>query len=171
MMVFTKNKSTNALSIILRLFFSINGTSTHVMTMLANIGLSVSVRTVERLKERITEDAIELAIELVASGRLLGVIMDNINLYNTKFSQRITNRNTMIHATNTALIGVDEEGIDIEGARALAAKLKLRGNRKDAKYADITLTAEDDKHMAKAFTNLISELVVRYCPNSGKWKN
>ncbi|KAE9397161.1 hypothetical protein BT96DRAFT_996000 [Gymnopus androsaceus JB14] len=169
MLAFAKNQRTNALPLILGLFFDINGTSARVLMMLSNIGLCILWQTVERLKERISEDAIALAIDLASSGQLLGIIFDNINLYRAKFFQRLTNQNSMIHATNTVLIGIDEEGINVEAAKDLEAKLKLRGERRKAMFNNILPTTEDNEHMQKSFRNLIAELLVRYTPGSGKW--
>jgi len=77
------------------LFAKINGTSSRVMAILSNTGICVSGRTVERLKKRISDDAIAHAAELVASGH----------------------QNSMIHATNSAIIAIDEDGIDVPKAR------------------------------------------------------
>ncbi|KAE9394233.1 hypothetical protein BT96DRAFT_943322 [Gymnopus androsaceus JB14] len=92
----------------------------------------------ERLKECISEDAIAPAINLASSGQLLGIIFDH-----AKFFQRLTNQNFMIHATNTILIGIDEEGINLEAAKDLEAKLKLRGERQKAMFNNILPTTEE----------------------------
>ncbi|KAJ7770378.1 hypothetical protein B0H14DRAFT_3590729 [Mycena olivaceomarginata] len=70
MLAFVRNRATNILPLILGLFFKISGTSSRVVLMLSNAGVCVSSRTVERLKARITEDAIQLAVQLITSGRL-----------------------------------------------------------------------------------------------------
>jgi len=94
MMIFVRNQATNILPLILGLFLKINGTSSRVMTMLSNVGVCVSGRTVERLKRRISDDAISYAVELITSGRLFSTIFDNINIFQRKFQQRITNLNS-----------------------------------------------------------------------------
>lgn len=169
MLAYTNNTGTNALNVILGLFFKINRTSSHVLSMLSNIGLSVSGRTIEWLKETLSEDAINIAIELANAGDLFGTIFDNIDIYNAKHQQRVHNKNHMIHATNVALIGLDGEGIDIDAAEDLPTKLSLRGKRKAATFHDILPTPEDDKHMAKAATNMISNLIISNCLGSAKW--
>lgn len=70
LLVFVRNRATNVLPLILGLFFKVSGTSSRVMTMLSNVGLCVSGRTVERLKKRISDDAIAYAVELMTSGHL-----------------------------------------------------------------------------------------------------
>jgi len=49
------------------------------MTMLSNVGLCVSGRTVERLKKRISDDAVAHAAELMKSGHLFCTTFDNIS--------------------------------------------------------------------------------------------
>lgn len=169
MLAYTNNTGTNALNVVLGLFFKINGTSSRVLSLLSNIGLSVSGRTIERLKETLSEDAINIAIELTSAGGIFGTIFDNIDIYNAKHQQRVHNKNHMMHLTNVALIGVDGEGIDVDAAEDLPTKLSLRGKRKAATFHDILPTAEDDAHMAKAAINMISNLIATNCPGSARW--
>ncbi|KII94572.1 hypothetical protein PLICRDRAFT_97172, partial [Plicaturopsis crispa FD-325 SS-3] len=168
MLAFVRNRATNALPLLLGLFFKISGTSARVLTMLSNAGVyGVSSNTVERLKKRISEDAIAFAVDLMKSGQLFFVIFDNINIFVRKFQQRVTNRNSMIHATNAAIISLP--GVDLE-AENLKAKLDLRGKRAAATIADIMPTQEDDAHMQKAFSGLIADMLIRYCPGNQKWE-
>jgi hypothetical protein len=55
--------------------------------MLSNAGVCVSGLTVEWLKVRITEDAVQLAVQLMTSGRVFFIIFDNINIFLRKFQQ------------------------------------------------------------------------------------
>lgn len=166
MLAFARNRATNILPLILGLFFKISGTSARVMTMLSNAGICVSGMTVERLKARISEDAINLAVELIKSGGLFYVIFDNINIFIRKSQQRITNRNDMIHATNAAVISIGEDVT----AEDLAAKHALRGKRSEATFEDVMPTPEDESHMKAAFVGLIGDMLVRYSPNANKWE-
>ncbi|KAK0466076.1 uncharacterized protein EV420DRAFT_1474879 [Desarmillaria tabescens] len=104
MLIFICNRATNILPIMLGLFFKINGTSSRVLTMLSNVGVCVSEDTVEQVKKRLSEDAINLAVQVMTSDKLYAVIFDNINIYLRKFQQRVTNHHSMINATNAALI-------------------------------------------------------------------
>ncbi|KAJ7066884.1 hypothetical protein B0H15DRAFT_807522 [Mycena belliarum] len=122
MLAFVRNRATNLLPLLLGLFFKISGTSTRVLNMLSNTGVSVAGRTVERLKIRISDDAIQLGIDLVLSGQMFCTLFDNINIFLRKAQQRITNPNSMIHATNVALIAVN--GIDA-AAENLEEKLSM----------------------------------------------
>jgi len=171
-LTFARNRATNLLPLILGLFFKISGTSSLVMTMLSNVGLCVSGRTVERLKKRIRSDgAIAHAAELMKSRHLFCTTFDNINIYLRKFQQRVTDKNEMIHATNCAILAIDEEGLDIGQAENLEAKLSLCGRRSEGTFDDILPSREDDEHLKKAFTCLIAEMLVRYTPESKSWSD
>ncbi|KAG5645294.1 hypothetical protein DXG03_006483 [Asterophora parasitica] len=133
-LAFVRNRATNVLPLLLGLFFKISGTSNRVVVMLSNAGVCVSGRTIERLKETISKDAIDLAIQLMTSGKPFFVIFDNINLYLRKFQQRVTNQNTMIHATNSAVVALTDVDISAEN---LTDKLERRGRRFRAEPADM----------------------------------
>ncbi|KAJ7239495.1 hypothetical protein C8J57DRAFT_1727340 [Mycena rebaudengoi] len=134
MLSFVRNRATNLLPLLLGLFFKISGTSTRVLRTLSNTGVCVSGRTVERLKARISDDAIQLGIALIRSGTMFCTLFGNINIFLRKSQQRITNRNSMIHATNVALIAIP--GVD-PAAQDLEARLVMRGLRAAATVDDI----------------------------------
>ncbi|KAE9392474.1 hypothetical protein BT96DRAFT_830560 [Gymnopus androsaceus JB14] len=169
-LVFVNNRASNALQLVLGLFFKTNGASSRVLSVLSNIGLSVSAMTIERLKKRISDDAIELAITLMLATGIWAIIFDNINIFLRKHSQRVTNHNSMIHATNVAIVGVDTKGIDVDAALDLQAKLDKRGGRHTATFDDILPTPEDNEHMERIFDHLIAEIIVSYAPGSRSWK-
>ncbi|KAI4521693.1 hypothetical protein K525DRAFT_269605 [Schizophyllum commune Loenen D] len=171
MLAFTRNKATNLLPLLLGIFFKISGTSSRVILALSNMGLSVSGKQVERLKERISDDALRLATDLMTDDNALWYFLfDNINIYLRKHQQRLTNRNQMLNATNTAIIRISPP-VDIPAVHDLKAKLSLRGKRRLATWQDIAPTALDDQHMEKAFEFHIMDLIARFCPGSGKWKD
>ncbi|KAI1795010.1 hypothetical protein LXA43DRAFT_939422 [Ganoderma leucocontextum] len=167
MCLFVRNRATNVLALPLGLFLKISGTSERVLTLLSNIGLSVSSTTVERVKERISEDAVRLAVSLITGATLFYIIFDNINLYLRKFQERIYNRHTMIHATNAAVIAISEG--DTAKVEDVASKLEQRGKRIHAKWDDIRPTQEDAECMGRSFECLIAEMLVRYTPGNGTW--
>jgi hypothetical protein len=171
MLSFLRNRANNLLPLLLGLFFMINGTSTCVMAMLHEVSLSVSTYTVERLKEQLTLSATEFAIELIASPSLWYIIYDNINIYLRKWDQRLTNKNEMLHATNSAVVGINAEGIDPVKALDLEEKLKMRGQRKNANfYEDIIPTKDDFEFIfQKSFPWLITDLLFRHSPDHEKW--
>lgn len=168
MLAFVRNRATNVLPLLLGLFFKISGTSSRVVLMLSNAGVCVSSKTVERLKVRITDDAIRLAVELMTSGQVFFTIFDNINIFLRKSQQRISNTNDMINATNCAVVGIDIEPFT---EADLAEQLALRGQRAKAKATDILPTPEDDTIIAKAFVALIAEMIVAFTPGNSCWKD
>lgn len=171
MLTFARNRATNVLPLLLGLFYKISGCSARVIQLLSNIGLSVSETTVEWLKERISDDPISLANNAIKSGQLYYIVFDNINIYLRKFQQRLTNLNSMIHATNAAVILIDEEDINPDAATDLDAFLALRGGRSKAQFEDILPTQEDSDHLDAAFQGLIGRMIIRYCPGADKWEN
>ncbi|KAJ6624449.1 hypothetical protein B0H10DRAFT_1943318 [Mycena sp. CBHHK59/15] len=158
MLAFVRNRATNILPLILGLFFKISGTSSRVVLMLSNAGVCVSSRTVERLKVHITEDAIQLAVQLITSGRVFFTIFDNINIFLRKSQQRLSNTNDMINATNCAVVGVED--VEPFTEADLAEQLALR---------DILPTPTDDEIVGKTFVALISEIIVAFTPGNSGW--
>ncbi|KAF8198719.1 hypothetical protein K438DRAFT_1583825 [Mycena galopus ATCC 62051] len=169
MLAFVRNRATNLLPLILGLFFKISGTSSRVVQMLSNAGVCVSSHTVERLKVIISEDAINLAVELITSGRVFFTIFDNINIFLRKSQQRLSNSNDMINATNCAIIAVD--AIEPFTEADLVEQLALRGERAKASPADILPTPEDDEIIGKSFMALIAEMIVAFTPGNSRWKD
>ncbi|TFK81403.1 hypothetical protein K466DRAFT_502176 [Polyporus arcularius HHB13444] len=167
MCVFACNRATNILALPLGLFLKISGTSERVLQLLSNMGLTVSSSTVERLKECMSEDAVQLAIQLITGPSLFFIIFDNINIYLRKFQERVSNRNSMIHATNVAVIGISEG--DKEKVEDLDAFLAKRGDRIRATFADVRPTKEDGEHMRQAFECIIAEFLGHYAPGSKSW--
>lgn len=171
MLSFLRNRRTNLLALLLGLFFVINGTTSRVMHLLANIGLSVSVRTVERLKEQITLNAIEYAADLISSGHLYFIIYDNINIYLRKFEQRLTNQHHMLNITNSAVIAIDESDIDTNEATDLDKSHEMRGRRQNADFTtDILPTAEDQAFIVKSFEWLVTDLILTHAPGREHWE-
>ncbi|KAJ7455023.1 hypothetical protein B0H11DRAFT_1740201 [Mycena galericulata] len=169
MLAFVRNRATNILPLILGLFFKISGTSSRVVQMLSNAGVCVSGRTVERLKVRITDDAIRLAVELITSGQVFFTIFDNINIFLRKSQQRLSNTNDMINATNCAVVGIED--IEPFTEADLAEQLAMRGQRAKATAEDIRPTPEDDKIISRSFVALIAEMIVAFTPGNSRWKD
>ncbi|KAF8139261.1 hypothetical protein K438DRAFT_1638043, partial [Mycena galopus ATCC 62051] len=169
MLAFVRNRATNVLPLALGLFFKISGTSSRVVLMLSNAGVCVSSRTIERLKIRITEDAIQFAVALMTSGQVFFTLFDNINIFLRKSQQRISNTNDMINATNSAVVGIDE--VEPFTEADLAEQLALRGQGAKARPQDILPTPADDKIIAKSFVMLIAEMIVAFTPGNSRWKD
>lgn len=171
MTTFARNSATNALPTLLGLFFAVEGTSTRAMQLLSNASMVISTRSTERVKEKLSAEAITKAVSLMKSGDLFCVVADNINLYLRKHQQRITNQNAMLHATNSAVLRINPDGINTERAMNLEAKLNLRGARHNVTFKDIRPTKEDGDMLRIGFEHLIAEIIVKYMPESRRWKN
>ncbi|KAJ7712528.1 hypothetical protein B0H14DRAFT_2312917, partial [Mycena olivaceomarginata] len=129
----------------------------------------VSSATVERLNERITKDAIQLAVQLITSGQVFFTIFHNINMFLRKSQQRRTNTNDMINATNSAIIVIKD--VEPFTEADLAEKLAMRGQRAHATAADILPTKEDDEMIGKSFVALIAEMFVAFRPGNSQWED
>ncbi|KAJ7823822.1 hypothetical protein B0H14DRAFT_2597693 [Mycena olivaceomarginata] len=82
---------------------------------------------------------------------------DTIERLKERSQQRLSNTNDMINATNCAIIGIN--GVESFTPADLTEKLALRGNRAQAKPADILPTPEDNE----------IKMIVAYCPGNGLW--
>ncbi|KAJ6543196.1 hypothetical protein DFH09DRAFT_1088897 [Mycena vulgaris] len=81
------------------------------------------------------------------------IIFDNINIFLRKFQQRLFNKNSMIHATNVAIISLPNADLS---AADLDAKKEHRGKRAEAKSSDLLPTAEDEeKSSGRAGTEML----------------
>ncbi|KAI0061124.1 hypothetical protein BV25DRAFT_795265 [Artomyces pyxidatus] len=167
MMAFVRNGATNLFPMILGLFLEINGTSARVLATLSNAGACVSISTLERLKKILSVDARRYAVMLMKTTILFYLIFDNINLYLRKSQQRLFNKNTMIHATNAAVVSLPDATPE---AFNLEAKLARRGKRAVATGADIELTDEDQQKLSGSFEGLVILFVLSYTPGSSTWK-
>lgn len=166
-MLFIRNRATNLLALLIGLFLKINGAGSRIISVFSKAGVSTSNSTLERVKIRLSDDAVQQAVAHIMSGRPYYIIFDNINLYLRKFEQRLSNRNSMIHATNAAIIPLKLKS-DFED---LAAFLRLRGQRAKAVLADFIPSKEDDKQMMDRWTVLVTQMLVSYTPGSHQWPN
>ncbi|KAJ7153178.1 hypothetical protein C8R43DRAFT_1187881 [Mycena crocata] len=167
-MAFTRNTGTNLFPMILGLFLEIGGTSSRILTTLSSAGACVSITTIERLKKVLSEDAVAHAVTLMQGSGMFYIIFDNINIFLRKSQQRLFNKNSMIHATNAAVISIP--GAD-PAAEDLEAKMKRRGKRAAATGADIMPTDDDEEKMISSFTGVVMTLILAYCPGSKQWED
>ncbi|KAJ6449574.1 hypothetical protein C8R45DRAFT_947340 [Mycena sanguinolenta] len=139
----------------------------HYWVTLSNAGACVSITTIERLKKILLEDAVAHAVKLVQGPKPFYIIFNNINIFLRKSEQRLFNKNTMIHATNAAVVVLpDADPI----AENLEAKQKRRGKRAAATGADILPMDDDEAKMFSSFVGLTMLLILTYCPGSKEWE-
>jgi hypothetical protein len=94
------------------------------------------------------------------------LIFDNINIFLRKPQQRLFNKNSMIHATNAAVISLPDA---VPAAADFAAKQNARGKRAAATGQDILPTDDDEEKMRSLFVGLVMTLILAYCPGSKDW--
>ncbi|KAJ7691215.1 hypothetical protein B0H14DRAFT_3532025 [Mycena olivaceomarginata] len=167
-MAFTRNTGTNLFPMILGLFLEIGGTSSRILNTLSNAGAFVSVTTIERLKKILSEDAVVHAVSLMQGSGMFYIIFDNINIFLRKSQQRLFNKNSMIHATNAAVISIPDAD---PAAANFEAKKKARGKRAAATGQDILPTEDDEAKILSSFKGLVMTLFLAYCPGSNDWKD
>ncbi|KAJ7323923.1 hypothetical protein DFH08DRAFT_968937 [Mycena albidolilacea] len=108
LMAFTRNTSTNLFPLILGLFLEIGGPGSCILNTLSNTGACVLVTKIECLKKVLSKDAVAYTVSLMQSPGMFYLIFDNINIFLCKSQQRLFNKNSMIHATNTAVIALPD---------------------------------------------------------------
>ncbi len=127
-------------------------------------------KTVEMVKLRLSQDAIQLAVDYILSGKLFYIIFDNINLYLRKYEQTLGNQNRMIHATNAAIMPFTLGPAKVEDdASSLKEWLRTKGKRSEADPADFLITQDDSNRMKSAFKALVVQLIVSYAPGCKLW--
>ncbi|KAJ7845214.1 hypothetical protein B0H14DRAFT_3455079 [Mycena olivaceomarginata] len=150
-MAFTPNTGTNLFPLILGLFLKLEARVPAPLNTLSNAGACVSVTTIERLKKVLSEDAVAYAVSLMQSPGMFYLIFDNINIFLRKSQQRLFNKNSMIHATNAAVIALPDA---VPAAADFAAKQNARGKRAAATGRDILPTDDDEEKMRSSFVGL-----------------
>ncbi|KAJ6605655.1 hypothetical protein B0H10DRAFT_2229014 [Mycena sp. CBHHK59/15] len=165
-MAFTRNTGTNLFPMILGLFLEIGGTGSHILSTLSNAGACVSITTIEHLKKILSEDAVAHAVDLMQGPSMFYIIF--VNIFLRKFQQRLFNKNSMIHATNAAVISIPDAD---PAAADLGAKQKARGKRAAATGRDILPTDDDEEKMLSSFAGLVMTFILVYCPGSKDWEN
>ncbi|EJD33626.1 hypothetical protein AURDEDRAFT_19049, partial [Auricularia subglabra TFB-10046 SS5] len=166
-LLFVRNRATNALPFLLGVLMVTHGASARIMTAFSCLGAVVSARTLDRFRVRISMDAISRAIYAIRATPRWFWIIDNINLFIRRAAQRINKLNYMINATNSAVILLPSR-IPL-AALSVSEFHSLQGNRASAVPDDLRPTMEDDSHMLAAFEALVEQFLVAYCPGADKW--
>jgi hypothetical protein len=168
-LIYTFNRTSNLQPLLLGLFAMIEGASYKLFSCLNRAGLTVSRRTVERIRDYLSEDALACAIEAATGdANAWFLIFDNINLHLKKHHrQRVDNLNSMINATNCALIKLPAtiKSTVFDKALWLARQVK----RTTFKAFRLRITASEDKFMLECFEASIAQILVDYSPNHELW--
>ncbi|KLO10526.1 hypothetical protein SCHPADRAFT_832446, partial [Schizopora paradoxa] len=171
-LLFVRNRATNFLPVIFGVFLKIGGAGSRVISVFSKLGVCVTDKTVETVKLRLSEDAVQVAANYIQSGKLFYFIFDNINLYLRKYEQTLANKNRMIHATNAAIIPIHLHDPTLEAqALDLKAWLGTKGARSETDPSVIELTRDDALRMQSSFKALIVQFIVAYTPGSRLWEH
>lgn len=143
----------------------IEGSSTRLHNCLHQAGLAISRRTADRARSFLSADAIKYAEDLAKnSPNAWFLTFDNINLYLRKHhQQRLDNANSMIHATNCALIMLPGS-IDTTVFSSPQEWLALRSKRALFSPSQLQISDEDDYFMADCFDWMIAQIIADHVP-------
>ncbi|KZV94667.1 hypothetical protein EXIGLDRAFT_834868, partial [Exidia glandulosa HHB12029] len=166
-LLFVRNRATNALPFLLGTLLSTYGASVRIVTILSRLGASVSYTRLDEFRVQVSVDAVSRAITAIRSTPMWYFIIDNINLYVKRGMQRITSQNFMIHATNAVFVIL--HSIVPRVAAELATFLELRGRRAGATADDIRPSSADDAHMLEEFEAVVRNILIAYCPGAEHW--
>ncbi|KZS88225.1 hypothetical protein SISNIDRAFT_418590, partial [Sistotremastrum niveocremeum HHB9708] len=166
-LLFVCNQATNYFALLLGLFLTIEGSSVRVITCLNKLGLSVSARTVDRLRTQLSDDAIEQARKLAQGSEPWMSVIDNLNIFVRKDQQRLGNENTMLNITNCALIKFPSsfrwEMFDVP------KMLSLRGLRKHFDLSLLHLNSMEQQFLKDGFIAIIAQRLLEHCPGNQFW--
>ncbi|KZT43583.1 hypothetical protein SISSUDRAFT_1029737 [Sistotremastrum suecicum HHB10207 ss-3] len=166
-LLFACNQATNYFSLLFGLFLSIEGSSVRVITCLNKLGLSVSSRTVDRLRTRLSEDAVERAQEVVKGSDPWMVVIDNLNIFVRKDQQRLFNENTMLNITNCAILKFPPSfRWEVLNVPKL---LSMRGLRKTFDPRLLRFSKTDEEFLKASFVGIICQRIFDNCPGSALW--
>ncbi|KLO12438.1 hypothetical protein SCHPADRAFT_795811, partial [Schizopora paradoxa] len=171
-LLFVRNRATNLLPVIMGIFLKIGGANSRIISVFSKLGICVCDTTIELIKERLSADAIQSAVNYICSGKMFYIIFDNINLYLRKYEQRLQNRNRMLHLTNAAImpLTLGDPLLDASAA-SLPEYLATQGGRAETNPSDFIPTVEDDDRLDKSFKAIIAQFIVAYAPDCKKWSN
>lgn len=130
-MLYSRNRATNLLPIMIGLFLWIGGANHRVLGAFNRAGLCVSARTVERIRTILSTAATAEAFALFTTVAIIFIIIyDNINIYVKHYEQRLDKKNSMLNATNVAFIALPPDSA-VPAGEDLQAKLDVRGKRSE----------------------------------------
>ena len=186
MLLFFRNRATNAFQIMTGVFMSSSGASRRVIDTFNHMGLSVNYqwvikimesishiywceqpRTVQTSLRNLSEDAKLHAQSFVKkSNRCWAVVYDNINFTLRKTSQRLDSATQQINATTSAVFSLPTNFSRKAYAAALsiAERNKLAGLRRLFKIDSLRPSKERHQEAATAFKHAIRIIILNNCP-------
>ncbi|KAG6835249.1 hypothetical protein H0H93_003482 [Arthromyces matolae] len=167
MLLFGRNRATNAFQLVIGVFLSSSGCGRRVIDTFNHMGLSVSYLSTQNTLKTLSEDAKLRAQKFVTnSGRLWGIVYDNINFTLRTASQRLDSGTRQLNATTMAVFSLPARFTRRTYAAALSIfeRRKLEGSRRNLKLEDLKLTKEQQAHMTQAYKHAIRTILLSHTP-------
>ncbi|KAI1790167.1 hypothetical protein LXA43DRAFT_523935 [Ganoderma leucocontextum] len=137
MLLYGRNRATNAFQMVMGVFLSGTGASRRVIDTFNHMGLSVSYHTVQNALKTLSASASSRARRFIqAAQRLFGIVYDNINFTLRKASQRLDNMTEQLNATTSAIFALPASFTRAAYASALSIAAR---NTRDDKRSELTL--------------------------------
>ncbi|KAF8070439.1 hypothetical protein FPV67DRAFT_1487410 [Lyophyllum atratum] len=167
MLLFFRNRATNAFQLVMGVFLASSGASRRIIDTFNHMGLSVSYQTVQNALKTLSEDAKLQARNFVTkSGRLWGVVYDNINFTLRTASQRIDSGTRQLNATTIAVFSLPVHfTLSVySAALSIVERKKLAGARRKLKRDDLLPTAAKQEQVMAAFKHAIRTILLTHTP-------
>lgn len=182
--LFAKNRATNAFQTIMGLFLGISGASKRVLSVCNHMGVCISyeyvfrtalsvrssqVSSVESALSQLTNSSQRRARDFVKSGkRLWCLVYDNINFTFRKASQRLHNTTEQINATTSAVIALPAcfTATLFEGACSVLDRTRRQqsGDRREMSLHELVPTLEQQGQLRSAFYHAVRSLLLDNLP-------
>ncbi|KZV98769.1 hypothetical protein EXIGLDRAFT_746479 [Exidia glandulosa HHB12029] len=166
-LVFVRNRSTNALPLLIGSQMTVHGASTRVCDTFSRFGVVVSRRTVDNFRVRLSANSIVRAIDAARADPRWLAVLDNVDLQVHAANQRVTNRTHMLHLTNSALL-MAHSSVP-QSKTSVQTYLGNRGKRAVAKPSDLRPTRDDDEYTIRSFESLVVNFLIDHAPGSAEW--
>ncbi|KII93848.1 hypothetical protein PLICRDRAFT_171553 [Plicaturopsis crispa FD-325 SS-3] len=171
MLLFARNRATDAFQLVMGLFLSSAGASRRVIDTFNHMGVSVSYQTVQRSLVSLSKSARERATNFVQySERMYGVVYDNINFTLRKASQRLDNVTQQLNAPTLAVFSLPKAFTRTAYAAALsvAERNKLAVLRSRMTVKDLRISKDQQSQLSTAFKHNVRAILLVHYPGLKK---
>lgn len=123
-------------------------------------------RTVQRCLEQLTADGCKRALDFILSGRLWGLVYDNLNLTKRQASQRLDTGVQQHNITTSAIFSLPTSFTSDKYSPALefTSDARDRSKRKEITLASLMPTSEQQQQLVKLFRHYVRTFLVDYVP-------
>ncbi|KAH6899337.1 hypothetical protein BKA70DRAFT_1115508, partial [Coprinopsis sp. MPI-PUGE-AT-0042] len=166
-MLFVRNRATNAFPLVLGLFLASTGTSRRVIDTFHQMGLGIGYDAIQTALSGLTKDALLRAREFIAqSDRLWGVVFDNINFTLRPTAQRLDSATRQLNATTIAVFSLPARFTRKAYGAALSVldRNRRRGLRKNLTMQSLLPSEETQAAATAAFKHAVRTIILGHCP-------